>query len=457
MVQPVRPRALDARRYNQRARRALAAFMGRILLPSETQPLAILSVAELTAITDAVNAEAVELQKYHTGRWSQTVRRINLSVLASNPEIVEYMERWSVENAALIRTIPPRAAERVAQITADPRNLGDRRRLNQLLRREQRLAGYNLRRITRDQTSKAIGRLTEIRHKEVGIQRYIWQTAGDERVRPTHNDLDNTLQRWDSPPSPGHPGNEILCRCVAIPYLQDDPATPAEPEEEAPAGMERGPVYSRVPTPPTGTRYRATKQIDRYRENSASLEARLLQREGLPTEDALEAAQEYSGIGYLPFNSRLRTGIAEELPDYLTTADVDGRIRDLSAAIQASQTTRNVRLFRGVSGEYADDLWRSARVGGDFTDAGFVSVSSQREVAVNFAGTHGPEAVVMNVLTPKGTRAFGMNLSNATNLPEEAELILQRGTRFRVLRKSTPDGVRTMDVEVVSQGWQRTP
>ena len=31
--------------------------------------------------------------------------------------------------------------------------------------------------------------------------------------------LDGTTQRWDDPPSEGHPGEPINCRCVAEPVL----------------------------------------------------------------------------------------------------------------------------------------------------------------------------------------------------------------------------------------------
>ena len=41
---------------------------------------------------------------------------------------------------------------------------------------------------------------------------YIWVTAGDEKVRPEHEELDEETRSWyDSP----HPGEEFGCRCHA--------------------------------------------------------------------------------------------------------------------------------------------------------------------------------------------------------------------------------------------------
>lgn len=76
--------------------------------------------------------------------------------------------------------------------------------------------------IARDQVSKFNGDLTRIRQTEVGIEEYVWATAGDERVRETHAAHAGKTYRWDSPPADtGHPGEDYQCRCVAIPVLPE--------------------------------------------------------------------------------------------------------------------------------------------------------------------------------------------------------------------------------------------
>jgi SPP1 gp7 family putative phage head morphogenesis protein len=76
--------------------------------------------------------------------------------------------------------------------------------------------------IARDQVAKLNGQLTMLRQTELGIERYIWRTAMDERVRPAHQMLSGRVYSWDKPPAGhGHPGQEYRCRCVAEPYLAD--------------------------------------------------------------------------------------------------------------------------------------------------------------------------------------------------------------------------------------------
>lgn len=48
--------------------------------------------------------------------------------------------------------------------------------------------------------------------------RYVWLTAGDEKVRASHAANDGQIFSWDDPPPTGNPGEEENCRCVAVPY-----------------------------------------------------------------------------------------------------------------------------------------------------------------------------------------------------------------------------------------------
>ena len=75
--------------------------------------------------------------------------------------------------------------------------------------------------ISRDQTSKLNSALTQKRAQNLGVEEYVWVTAKDDRVRPTHQANNGKIFRWDEPPKPtGNPGEDINCRCVAQPILK---------------------------------------------------------------------------------------------------------------------------------------------------------------------------------------------------------------------------------------------
>lgn len=89
--------------------------------------------------------------------------------------------------------------------------------------------------IARDQTNKLNGQLTELRHSELGIKRYIWRTSLDERVRDSHRALEGKTFSYSDPPEVGNPGEDFQCRCTAEPILSDileSASSPAENEDE---------------------------------------------------------------------------------------------------------------------------------------------------------------------------------------------------------------------------------
>ena len=59
------------------------------------------------------------------------------------------------------------------------------------------------------------GLINEIRQRDLGIEQYVWQTVGDEKVRASHSARDGGVYRWDS--NDEKPGEAPNCRCSARP------------------------------------------------------------------------------------------------------------------------------------------------------------------------------------------------------------------------------------------------
>lgn len=76
--------------------------------------------------------------------------------------------------------------------------------------------------IVRNETGNAQGYAMAKEQQALGFTHYIWSTAKDSRVRPEHQVREGKVFAWDEPPSDGHPGEPILCRCVAIPARLED-------------------------------------------------------------------------------------------------------------------------------------------------------------------------------------------------------------------------------------------
>lgn len=78
--------------------------------------------------------------------------------------------------------------------------------------------------IARDQVLKLHAKITRYRQKAAGINKYVWTTSLDERVRDEHAELEGETFSWDGEgdPDEGHPGEAVNCRCVAYPVLDDE-------------------------------------------------------------------------------------------------------------------------------------------------------------------------------------------------------------------------------------------
>jgi len=121
------------------------------------------------------------------------------------------------ENVALIKTIPEEYFKKIEGAVFRGTTQG--RTASSMIQQIQEIGKVTENRarvIARDQSSKLNSALNQQRSQNLGVEEYVWRTAGDERVRDSHKSKNGKVFRWDDPPKDtGHPGQDIQCRCVA--------------------------------------------------------------------------------------------------------------------------------------------------------------------------------------------------------------------------------------------------
>ena len=120
------------------------------------------------------------------------------------------------ENTALIKNIGDVTSTRISSIITE--GLKDKKDQKTIASEIQKVIQSSEKRaalIARDQIGKLNGRLAKERQIRLGITQYQWSTMRDERVRPLHREREGKIFNWDDPPSDGHPGTPINCRCSA--------------------------------------------------------------------------------------------------------------------------------------------------------------------------------------------------------------------------------------------------
>lgn len=165
---------------------------------------------------------------------------------------------------------------------------------------------------------------------------------------------------------------------------------------------------------------------------------------GVEADDVYTALNDYTAQGYMNINDVLRLEQGKTTGASKTTKS---HIRAIDALLGESSLTSDVVVYRGVRnpGVVFGDAWSDDDVAGmEWIDHSYASTSTDPGIAQRFTSENATNAVVMRILTPLGHSAVMLSR-------EEQEILLDRGTRFRVVRDNgVSDGARRLDVEVLT-------
>jgi len=173
-------------------------------------------------VRDVARTQAAAVNAHSRQDVDRSLRSTLGIDLGAEPTIAPHLSEFVRENARLIKSIPEGLLNDIEGIVS--RGVRRGRPASVMAAEITKRFGVSESRaklIARDQTSKLNGELTQLRQTSLGIRRYVWLTARDDRVREEHAERDGEIFSWDNPPPDGHPGEPINCRCVAQPVLED--------------------------------------------------------------------------------------------------------------------------------------------------------------------------------------------------------------------------------------------
>lgn len=163
-------------------------------------------------------------------RFNEAVRSaigIDLGSVIQTEGIDTTIDAAVLRNVQLVRGLTDDVARRLAAKLLDALTRGlNNREIEKIITTEFGIARRRAKLIARDQAASFNGDLNRIRQQAMGVTEYVWSTSLDERVRgnpdgkypnarPSHWEREGKTFKWSSPPSDGHPGQPINCRCTA--------------------------------------------------------------------------------------------------------------------------------------------------------------------------------------------------------------------------------------------------
>ena len=189
---------------------------------------------------------AIEVDQWNIlqgGKWSAAIGAAVPGLTTYNPQtVLSATKTFSGQMATLITAVGDDTRAKVSQLVFTGIQNGERHELiakkifstgeiGELKNPPFNNAYRRCEIIARDQIGKLNGGIVRARQVGLGIDRYIWRNVMDERVRgnpngkykkavPSHWAREGLVFDWKNPPADGNPGEPILCRCWAEPYIE---------------------------------------------------------------------------------------------------------------------------------------------------------------------------------------------------------------------------------------------
>lgn len=166
----------------------------------------------------------------HSRRFNEAMRSavgIDLGRVIVGEGIANTIEAAVLRNVSLVRGLSQDVARRLSSKLLEALTQGlNNREIEKIITAEFGIARRRAKLIARDQAASFNGDLNRIRQTAMGVTEYQWSTSVDERVRgnpggrypnarPSHWDREGKTFKWSDPPSDGHPGQPVNCRCTA--------------------------------------------------------------------------------------------------------------------------------------------------------------------------------------------------------------------------------------------------
>lgn len=149
----------------------------------------------------------------------------------------EAIRRWVSDNVQMIQSIPNDTLGEMREIILDGFKRGKTSTdISKEIQKTYSVTRRKAQSLARDQIATLNAEISKMQQQDAGCTRYKWSSSKDQRVRDCHRALDGKIFSWDDPPEMWyetkagrvytgrhcHPGEDYLCRCVAIPVFDFD-------------------------------------------------------------------------------------------------------------------------------------------------------------------------------------------------------------------------------------------
>ena len=170
--------------------------------------------------------QATSVNAYGSKVFQDQVKSVaGINIFTDDRWLKPAVKSFISNNVALIRSISDDYFKDIESLLYTSLEAGKtNKEIERLIVERTGVSKSRARLIARDQTGKFYSNCNAKRATSIGVEKYRWSTSMDERVRSSHQEVSNKIFTYqegaviDGRPNV-HPGQDIQCRCVAIPIL----------------------------------------------------------------------------------------------------------------------------------------------------------------------------------------------------------------------------------------------
>lgn len=186
---------------------------------------AIQIASEMVRKTDNLNREKVMLQ------LNQKLG-VDLPITFAKEGLEPIVKANIAKNATLIKSIPEEFVKNIESIIYSGVTTGSTyKSIEEQIKGTEGIRSVfgklddRIKLIARNEVSSINGQINKTRMQNIGVTKFEWVTAGDERVRDSHARLDGQVFDWNNPPTNERgekiiPGQDFNCRCQSIAVIE---------------------------------------------------------------------------------------------------------------------------------------------------------------------------------------------------------------------------------------------
>ncbi|MET4562190.1 SPP1 gp7 family putative phage head morphogenesis protein [Lysinibacillus parviboronicapiens] len=175
----------------------------------------------------AASSFVKSVNRFNRHNIEQQMKVKGIGLVATEPWLKDFMRSKVVDNVGYIKTIQEDYFDEIESIVHDGVKDGASiKHIREQLINQVDISKNKAQFIAVDQAGSILGQMTAQRHQNIGIEKFEWYDAADERVRDSHRKLSGETFSYSDPPEVNGrkvlPGEDYRCRCVALPVFDDE-------------------------------------------------------------------------------------------------------------------------------------------------------------------------------------------------------------------------------------------